>query len=427
MNIVMFTNTFTPVAGGVARSVETFTAKFRQLGHRVLVVAAEFPNMQEHEEDVVRIPAVQHFNGSDFSVVLPVSGLLTKRLNAFQPDVIHAHHPYLLGVTALRIARYREIPLVFTHHTRYEEYTHYVPGNSPRMRNFIIEASVRYANLVDHVIAPSESIRDLLVQRQVHTPISVIPTGVDIERFAEGNGQRIRNHFGINDDDIVIGHLGRLAQEKNLKFLTEAVIDYLQEFPHAHFLLVGSGKSEREIRGLFAEYKLTKRLHHMGVVNPSTVVDAYRAMSVFVFASKSETQGMVITEAMAAGVPVVALDAPGVREVVVDKVNGRLLREQSVDDFADAINWVVEHNAKPYYGMRSAIIATAKAFSIQQCADKALTCYRQVQRQVKKISPEEEAQWHRVLQLVKTEWEILKGIGSATQAALTREQKQQEK
>ena len=114
MNIVMLTNTFTPHVGGVARSVESFTAEYRRRGHRVLVVAPEFPGMALVESDVVRIPAIQNFNGSDFSVVLPLSGLLTNVLDEFAPDIIHSHHPYLLGVTALRVARYRNLPLVFT-------------------------------------------------------------------------------------------------------------------------------------------------------------------------------------------------------------------------------------------------------------------------------------------------------------------------
>ena len=116
MNIVMLTNTFTPHVGGVARSVEAFSAQYRTRGHRVLVVAPEFPDTPQDEVDVVRIPAIQNFNGSDFSVVLPVSGLLTEVLDEFQPEIIHSHHPYLLGVTALRVARYRNLPLVFTHH-----------------------------------------------------------------------------------------------------------------------------------------------------------------------------------------------------------------------------------------------------------------------------------------------------------------------
>ncbi|HEY6131644.1 MAG TPA: glycosyltransferase, partial [Halioglobus sp.] len=138
MNIVMLSNTYAPHVSGVARSIEAFARQYRTFGHQVLIVAPEF-NQHQSEKDVVRIPAIQNFNGSDFSVVLPVTGLLGDTLDAFQPDIVHAHHPFLLGMTALRIARYRQLPLVFTHHTLYEQYTHYVPGDSPVLRRFAIQ------------------------------------------------------------------------------------------------------------------------------------------------------------------------------------------------------------------------------------------------------------------------------------------------
>lgn len=120
MNILIFTNTFTPHVGGVARSVEAFTSEYRRRGHRVLTVAPEFPDMSEDEVDVIRIEAIQNFNASDFSVALPLHSSLTEKVVAFKPDIVHAQHPFLLGMTALRLARYLEVPLVFTHHTLYE-------------------------------------------------------------------------------------------------------------------------------------------------------------------------------------------------------------------------------------------------------------------------------------------------------------------
>ena len=117
-------------------------------------------------------------------------------------------------MTALRAARAYSRPLVFTHHTRYEEYTHYVPGNSPTLKRFVIELATRYANLCDQVFAPSESIAELLLQRQVTTPIEVVPTGIEIDEFAQGNGESIRNKLQIPPGAFVIGHIGRLAPGK---------------------------------------------------------------------------------------------------------------------------------------------------------------------------------------------------------------------
>jgi len=418
MNIVMLTNTFTPHVGGVARSVEAFTAEYRRRGHRTLVVAPEFPGMPQDEIDVVRIPAIQNFNGSDFSVVLPVSGLLTGVLDEFAPDIIHAHHPYLLGVTALRIARFRDLPLVFTHHTLHEEYTHYVPGDALKLRRFIIEAAVRYANLSDQVFAPSESIMTLLRDRGVETPVAVVPTGVQAEDFAQGNGGRFRGAMGIPVDAFVVGHLGRLAPEKNLEFLAKTAAAFLETTSRAHFLVIGTGPSEMTIREIFTRVGLDVRLHIAGVLEHEQLADALHAMNLFAFASKSETQGMVLTEAMAAGLPVVALDAPGVREVVRDYKNGRLLHGESIKDFVSAMQWVAGLPEKQYRELERAALDTAEAFSMSHSADKALACYANLHGRVSSDRSEQEEHWHHLRDLIEVEWEILKGIGSATDAAL---------
>jgi len=418
MKIVMLTNTFTPHVGGVARSVERFCAEYRRAGHGVLVVAPEFANTEPDEEDVVRIPAIQHFNGSDFSVVLPVSGLLTDALDAFQPDIVHAHHPYLLGMTALRIARYRELPLVFTHHTLYEQYTHYVPGDSPRLQRFAIELAIHYSNLVDQVFAPSESIAELLRKRGTQTPIKVVPTGVDVTCFQQGDGVGFRTAMDIPVDAFVVGHVGRLAQEKNLPFLAESVAMFVKHNDRAHFMIAGEGPAEQQIRAIFAKHKLSERLHIAGILNPVQLATAYQAMDVFAFASKSETQGMVLTEAMAGGVPVVALDASGVREVVNNGHNGRLLYDETFAAMAAALTWIAELPVDQREKLHQAAYQTAKNFSMAHSASKALACYQFLCQQGFVARPEAFEQWQRVLHLIKAEWDIIKGVVGAASTAI---------
>ena len=418
MNIVMATNTYLPHVGGVARSVEAFTTEYRRRGHRVLVVAPEFPHMPPRERDVVRIPAIQNFNGSDFSVVLPVPGRLREALDRFAPEIVHAHHPYLLGMTALRIARYRNLPLVFTHHTRYEEYTHYVPLNSPALKRFVIELATRYANLCAQVFAPSRSIAELLKTRGVTTPVAVVPTGVEIGRFARGDGPRLRAALGIPRDALVVGHVGRLAPEKNLHFLAEAVAAFLKTEPRARFLVVGKGPSEADIRSVFAEAGLAARLHSAGILQTPRLADAYHAMDLFAFASKSETQGMVLTEAMAAGLAVVALDAPGVRDVVQDRHNGRLLDTETVTAFVQALAWVASRSPVQRQALRSAALATAQSFSLERTADLALGRYQALRSRTRGAKAEADAEWERVLNLVKAQWEITKGLAEAAGVAL---------
>ncbi len=420
MNILIFTNTFTPHVGGVARSVEAFTAEYRKRGHRVLVVAPEFPDMPKDEVDVVRISAIQHFNASDFSVALPLHADLSETLDDFQPDIVHAQHPFLLGMTALRVARYRQLPLVFTHHTLYEQYTHYVPGDSPALKRFAINLATRYANLCDQVFAPSESIQALLQKRGVITTINVVPTGVRLENFAQGDGRGVREQMGIPEDAFVVGHLGRLAPEKNLEFLAQAVADFVGSHPQAHFMVIGTGPSEDAMRKIFARAGIAARLHIVGILQQQPLADALHAMDVFAFASQSETQGMVLTEAMAAGLPVVALDAPGAREVVKDQHNGRLLLEESSATFNAALQWIAELVPEQLRDLKQAALDTAAAFSMPCSVDKALACYASI-----KPNPSagagtstDERDWEDVITWITTEWDILRSVAEAGDAAI---------
>lgn len=422
MNILILTNTFTPHVGGVARSVEAFTAEYRKRGHRVLIVAPEFPKMPQNEVDVVRINAIQNFNASDFSVALPIHPQLSETIDAFHPDVVHSQHPFLLGTTAFRLARHRELPLVFTHHTLYEQYTHYVPGNSPAMKRFAIELATHYANLSDQVFAPSESIRDLLMKRGVMTPIDVVPTGVRVEHFAQGDGESMRRELGIPAEAFVVGHLGRLAPEKNLEFLTRAVVDFIGRNSQAHFLVVGTGPSEAAIRQAFANSGMEAQLHIAGILQQQQLTDALHAMDLFAFASTSETQGMVLTEAMAAGLPVVALDAPGAREVVRDRQNGRLLPEATTTAFSAALQWVLEQPAQKLHSLKQAALATAEDFSMSNSAEKALACYETLKSMSIADVERDELGWEEVKKFIKTEWDVLKSVAGASEAAMSSRQ-----
>lgn len=419
MNIIIFTNTFTPHVGGVARSVQAFTRHYRKRGHRVLTVAPEFRNMPEDETDVIRVPAIQNFNASDFSVALPIPTGLPEALEEFEPDIIHSQHPFLLGTTAVRMARYLQRPLVFTHHTLYEQYTHYVPGDSPLFKRFVIELATHYANLTDQVFAPSESVRDLLHARGVTAPVRVVPTGVEMEDFAAGDGTAFRRRQGIPEDAFVVGHLGRLAPEKNLEFLAEAVAGFVRGHAQAHFVVVGTGPSEPAIREAFARAGCADRLQILGVQQDHDLAAALAGMDVFAFASHSETQGMVLTEAMAAGLPVVALDASGAREVVRDRHNGRLLQQEDAAGFAAALAWVHDRTPEQRQALSAAARATAETFSMDRSADNALECFEHLRRQHPEHTPEEESAWEQVRARIRTEWDILRSLTRAGDGALS--------
>jgi 1,2-diacylglycerol 3-alpha-glucosyltransferase len=415
MNICMFTNTYLPHVGGVARSVAFFTEDLRKMGHRVLVVAPTFPDSEaapDEGEDLLRVPAIQNFNGSDFSVRIPLPFIIDEKIDEFQPDVIHSHHPFLLGDAAVRAAYRRKLPLVFTHHTLYEKYTHYVSSESDVMKRLAIHLSTEYANLCARVVAPSESIADLIQKRGVTTPVQVIPTGVDVDFFRSGNGADFRREYGIPEDAPVIGHLGRLAPEKNLEYLCEAVLQAIHKMDgEARFLVVGAGPSEEQIQEMFKEGGFADRLVMAGKQSGQALADAYDAMDLFVFSSKSETQGMVLAEAMAAGIPVIALDASGAREVVTDQKNGRLLPEDAPpESFADSVVDFFE-DKKTADGWRQAVAETADEFSRETSAEKMSDLYRSLR--LEKLFHDAMAKeevfdpWDELLRSFRTEWEIL--------------------
>lgn len=415
----MITNTFTPHVGGVARSVESFVKEYRRQGHHVLVVAPEFDKMPAKETNVIRIPAIQRFNGSDFSVRLPMFTDLSAALSKFKPDVVHSHHPFLLGDTAVRVANKCHVPLVFTHHTMYEQYTHYVPGDSQIMKRFAIKLSVGYCNLCDHVITPSESIEKLLKERGVKSPISAIPTGVPLDRFSKGSGRGFRGVFDLPRDAFIVGHVGRLAPEKNLEFLSRAVAKFMHEEPNAIFMVVGSGPSSRKIEAVFKDENLSERLFMMGSMEGKVLVSAFKAMDVFAFSSLSETQGMVMMEAMASQVPVVALDAPGAREVVKDGENGRLLKEQNIDSFVEALRWVASKSANERRALRRAALKTGREFSMERCAKRVLDLYQSLAPKDIAKRREEESYWSSIVETIQTEWNLLSNVAEAAGSAIS--------
>jgi len=417
MNILMVTNTYKPLLGGLEKSIEIFTGGYRRRGHRVIIVAPEFENSVT-EEDLIRVPAIQHFKGTDFSVQLPAPGVLSEALGSFRPDIIHAHHPFLLGDSAVRLSYKYNAPLVFTHHTLYEQNTHYV-GDSEALKRFVAQLATGYANLADCAFAPSDSVKDLMKERGVDSRIEVVPTGIDVRRFTKGNPSAIREKYGVPANAFVVGHLGRLAPEKNPEFMAQGVLRFLLKKPDAYFLVVGKGPSEDEIKTFFENAGVGDRLRFTGPLSGQELVDGYHAMDVFAFASHSETQGLVLAEAMASGVPVVALDAPGAREVVWDKINGRLLYKNSEEEFALALEWIAALSGAALEKVRAACLSTAADFSKEKSIARALEIYAELTAAkgfVRRTG--ENTPWENTVRLLQADWQLAKNLTRATTEAL---------
>ena len=423
MNILFFTNTYVPHVGGVAKSVQTLEESFRARGHEVRVIAPQFEGAED-DPDVLRVPAFQHFNGSDFSVRIPIPNTIWQFVEDFGADIVHSHHPFLLGDAALRTSRRLAVPIIFTHHTLYERYTHYVPFDSPTLKRMAVGLSTEYCNLCDQVIAPSESIAKLLKERGVETPIEAIPTGIDFEAFAEADGTRFREAQGLSSDTKVIGTVGRLAEEKNLLYLAEAVGGYLKQNPEAVFLIVGDGDARDDMLAILKKNASESQIHSVGKLSGQELRDAYAAMDCFVFASQTETQGIVLAEAMASGQPVVALDGPGVREVVEDGRNGILLPSDSpADKFAESLAalFTEEDSLRSF---AEAARETAEAYDTSACAERMLKVYEEVTADHRKETTQGVPDfWQRTLAELEVEWDLAVEKSATIRAAFKAEEK----
>jgi glycosyltransferase involved in cell wall biosynthesis len=416
LNIVMMTNSYKPFVGGVERSIETFSDEFKVRGHRVLIVAPTFKNMMK-EKDVLRVPAIQKFNGTDFSVPLPIYSGLFQALKAFKPDIVHAHHPYLIGDTAVRIAARFKIPIVFTFHTFFEDYTHYVPGNSAALKRFVSALATGFANMCNSVIAPSESVLVELKKRGVTAPIDVAPTGIDLKKLRHGDRNGFREKTGIPRKAFTAGLISRLAPEKNIGVVAESAALFLEQNPDAHFLVVGTGPLLPFVKDLFKAKGLAGRLHTAGVLKGKELADAYHALDVFTFASKTETQGMVLAEAMAAGVPVLAIDAPAVRDIMVDRVNGVLLKGENRERFAASLSWFSGLSAARKKEFSINARKTALRFSKERCAAAVLKIYSSLLDVKASSFLEHKPKWEEAKRFIKAELEIIANMASATEAA----------
>ncbi|KGF67691.1 hypothetical protein LL06_20735 [Hoeflea sp. BAL378] len=419
MKIVMFTNTFTPHVGGVARSVSELAEGLRRAGDEVLVVAPDFDHMPDHEEGVIRVAAVQNFAGSDFSVPLPLSLNLSSLIEDFNPDIIHSHHPFLLGDTALRAASSLDVPVVFTHHTRYELYGHYVAQDSALLKRLALSLSLGYCEMCDGVIAPSQSIASFLQDHHVRATIAVIPTGVITAQFRNGAGALARRRLAIPDTAVVVGHVGRLAPEKNLDYLASALAIFLNRNPDAHGLIVGDGPSRPAMMQIFASAGIGGRVHFTGVLRGAELADAYAAMNVFAFASFSETQGLVLIEAMTAGVPVVALDAPGAREVVASGQNGRLLAaDADATLMAAALSDLTAAPARAYKALCEGARGTAEAFAIDKTVARTRDFYLQTLRKRSPAGGGSGGVWLRAKRAIARELDIVGNIAHAASESM---------
>ncbi|NPV26629.1 MAG: glycosyltransferase family 4 protein [Firmicutes bacterium] len=345
MNIGVFSDSYRPYVSGVVTSIETFTQELNSLGHSVYIFAPRYPNYVETNPNIFRFLSVRPPTNPDFSLAVPISPRLGYTIKRLQLDIIHVHSPFLLGRLGARYARRYRIPLVFTYHTLYDQYVHYVPFGQRLTRDLMVHWSRHFCNQCDLVITPSSKVKELLRQYGVKVPIKVLPTGINVDKFATGDSVWVRQRYHLNPKTKILLFVGRLGKEKNVDFLLYAYRQVVDHFPDSVLLIVARGPEEQAMRDLARELGLGERVIFTGFLQGNELVNCYHGADLFVFPSVTETQGLVLVEAMAARLPVVAINAFGVADMVSHGLDG-LLTEQSLTAFSSAIIELLQDDAR---------------------------------------------------------------------------------
>ncbi len=377
MRIGLFTNNYLPFCGGVTISVETLRRGLEGRGHEVWIFAPRFPGAREDDSSVVRFPSIPAATYPEFALAVPWSSRIGRQVRGLGLDVFHAHHPFLLGPAARRLARRVDRPLVFTYHTRYEKYAHYVPLTRPLVEAAALRLSTRFATRADAVIAPSALIRDQLRARGVTAPIAVVPTGVDLGRFRPGEPVAARRALGLAAGPLVL-YVGRLDREKSVDRVLLAFDRVAGTLGGARLWVVGQGKEAEPLRRLAAGLGAGDRVHFAGVRAHESLAAWYQAADLFLFASETETQGLVLAEAAACALPAVAVSAPGCDEVVRDGETGILTKGDPAALAEAAIGLLLDGDRRRAMGARARQIAE-QAFDVTLQITRTLDVYAEAQ------------------------------------------------
>jgi glycosyltransferase involved in cell wall biosynthesis len=297
-------------------------------------------------------------------------------------DLIHAQHPWLLGPHGAHLARKLGIPLVFTHHSIYENFCHYIPLPKSAVRWYSIQGSISFSNKCDLVIVPTRSVYELVTARGVRAKVEIVPTGLDLSKFRDLNPEAVRDRYGISRDKKLVLYLGRMSREKAVGFILRSFYHLLTRRGDVLLMLTGDLEN-REIPDLIDQLDIGRYVILTGGVSYDQIQHYYAAADVFALASYGETQGLVLVEAMAAGTPVVAVDAIGVRDIVQNGSNGFLTpRDGSV--FNERIEAILD-NQELSQRLSQGGLKTSQLYSIDRLAGRMLELYGELIKERKII------------------------------------------
>ncbi len=378
MHIGFYSNAYYPTISGVVRSVGSFRKALAEMGHNVFIFSPQTEDYIDDEPFIFRYPSLDFPQFPDLPFVIPISSSIDHILPSLKLDVIHSHHPVLLGQTAANNSVKYNLPLVFTFHSRYWEYSRYAGSfGQDFIKDQIDNILCDYLQKCHHIITPSDSLRQILKEEYGFSEqITTIPTGVDLTLFERLNRQIERQKRKWNDDIVLIS-AGRLAIEKNWELLIEAAALVMRKNPKVRLVLLGDGSERRKLQKKARNLGITGRVEMPGGIDLDKVINYLVAADIFCFASVAEAQGLVTLEAMAAGLPVAAVDGSGTRDVLEDGVQG-FMTTNDVEALAQGIEKLV-NDQELRSNMGLAARMRAGEFDIINQAHKLLDVYAQAQ------------------------------------------------
>lgn len=378
MRILMISDVYFPRINGVSTSIQTFKTEFEKLGHEVTLIAPDYPADYPTDPTIIRIPSRGVlFDPEDRMMRFREIIRLGDQLAGQDFDLIHVHTPFVAHYAGVKLARLLGLPLVITYHTLFEEYLyHYIPF-LPRvlLKKFARHFSRTQCNQAHSIIAPSSVIVELLQRYGVSQSIEVIPTGIHCERFRHGDGQRFRERLGLGPDRKLLLNVSRVAFEKNIGLLIDVVNRVREQVPEVCLVIAGEGPAKKSYQQQVQRLGLDAHVLFVGYLDRATaLIDCYHSADLFVFSSRTETQGLVLLEAMAAGVPVVSVAAMGTRDILLD-CDAAMIVEDNVAHFSATLIQLLR-DSEATQRLASAAEASAARWDSEVLARRMLAHYQ---------------------------------------------------
>ncbi len=378
LTIGCFSDAYAPQINGITTLLKLLKREFERRGHRFVVLAPRYARTQPapEEPDVIRFPAFKFILDKQSRVTVPIRRETRKIFREL--DVVHSHTEFSLGLLGIRAARRQGIPHLHTYHTLYAQYRHYFPKLVRPSERFVGSVSAAFINRCDGVTVSTTPMVEELKRYGIRVPIHRVPFGMDLSPFQTSPESDLRREFGIGAHENVLLSAGRVAHEKNLSFVIEAFDRARRERDDMRLLIVGDGPARADLQAQSAELGLGDRVIFTGYRDWAQLVDDYKQADLFVYGSKTETQGIVFMEAQAAGLPVVGVGAMGALEAIKSGETGVLLDpDDDAASFATAILDLLADDDRRKRLSRNAE-AWAETNSLERTVDQLLGIYRRM-------------------------------------------------